>query len=53
VDADAVRVAAFNKARTTRDTLLNIPDRLSGVLAAESDARRVHALLSAEMRQML
>lgn len=53
VDADAVRVAAFNKARTTRDNLLNIPDRLSGALAAESDAHKVHAMLAAKIRQAL
>jgi len=53
VDADEVKVAAFNKGRVTRDNLLNIPDRLSGILAAETDAAKVHALLSAEMRQAL
>lgn len=53
VDADEVKVAAFNKGRVTRDNLLNIPDRLSGMLAAENDAAKVHALLSAEMRQAL
>jgi len=53
VDADEVKVAAFNKGRVTRDNLLNIPDRLSGMLAAETDAAKVHALLSAEMRQAL
>ncbi len=53
VDADEVRVAAFNKGRTTRDNLLNIPDRLSGMLAAEGDARKIHTLLTAEMRQAM
>ncbi|MCP4250375.1 MAG: hypothetical protein GY778_25305, partial [bacterium] len=53
VDDDEVRVAAFNKGRTTRDNLLNIPDRLSGMLAAEGDARKIHTLLTAEMRQAM
>jgi len=50
VDADEVKVAAFNKARVVRDALMNIPERLAAVLAAETDAARVHALLSAEIR---
>jgi len=53
VDIDEVKVAAFNRARIVRDNLLNIPDRLSAVLAAESDAKRVHALLAAEIRRAL
>ena len=53
VDADDVRVAAFNKARVVRDGLLNIPDRLSAVLATESDPARVHELLAAEIRTAL
>lgn len=53
VDADDVKVAAFNKARVVRDALLNIPERLAAVLAAESDARRVHQLMVAEIRSAL
>ena len=53
VDADAVKAAAFNKARVVRDGLLNIPDRLSAVLAAENDPARVHELLAAEIRTAL
>jgi hypothetical protein len=53
VDADEMKVAAFNKARIVRDALLSIPDRLAAVLAAETDARQVHALLAAEVRQAL
>ncbi len=53
VDADDVKVAAFNKARVVRDALLNIPERLAAVLAAESDARRVHQLMVAEIRLAL
>lgn len=53
VDADDVKVAAFNRARVVRDSLLNIPDRLASVVAAESDSRKVHAMLAAEIRQAL
>ena len=53
VDVDEVKVAAFNKGRVVRDALLNIPDRLAAVLAAEADADKVHALLTAEIRQAL
>ena len=35
VSADEVKVAAFNRFRQFRDGMLNIPDRLAAVLAAE------------------
>ena len=53
VDADDVKVAAFNKAREVRDSLLNIPERLAAVLAAESDERRVHQIMVDEIRSAL
>ena len=53
VDADEVKAAAFNRARVVRDSLLNIPDRLAAVIAAEADATTIHALLSTEIRQAL
>jgi len=53
VSRDEVQVAAFTKARTIRDNLLNIPDRLAATLAAEADADRVHQILSAEIRKAL
>jgi hypothetical protein len=33
--------------------MLNIPNRLAAVLAAETDPRRVHDLLSTEIRKAL
>ena len=39
---DEVERAAFNTARTIRDGKLNIPDRVAGLLTAESDEREVH-----------
>ena len=53
VDADDVKVAAFNKARVVRDSLLNIPERLAAVLAAESDELRVHRIMVDEIRSAL
>jgi hypothetical protein len=53
VNRDEVQVAAFGRFRALRDGMLNIPDRLAAVLAAESDAARVHDLLSTEIRKAL
>ena len=53
VSRDEIQVAAFNRYRTFRDGMLNIPDRLAAVLAAESDPRQVHELLSTEIRKAL
>ena len=53
VSRDEMQVAAFNRYRTFRDGMLNIPDRLAAVLAAEADPRQVHELLSTEIRKAL
>jgi hypothetical protein len=53
VDVDEVRVAAFNKGRAVRDNLLNIPGRLAALVAAESDERRCHDLIDAEIKAAL
>lgn len=53
ISRDEVQVAAFTKGRTARDNLLNIPDRLAATLAAESDADKVHQILTAEIRKAL
>lgn len=49
VDRDDVRQDAFRVGREIRDGLLNIPDRMASVLAAESDAMKIHSLLTAEI----
>ncbi|MFM7621490.1 MAG: hypothetical protein ACKO57_00730, partial [Alphaproteobacteria bacterium] len=51
--ADEVRIAAFRRARIVRDGMLNLPDRLAAVLAAEHDATKVHTLLTTEIRTVL
>lgn len=43
----------FQIARTVRDSILNIPDRLSAILAAESNREKCHALLTSELRLAL
>ena len=53
VSKDEVQIAAFNKFRQFRDHLLNIPDRLSALLAAESEAAAVYEVLSKEIRRAL
>jgi hypothetical protein len=53
VSRDEVEVAAFTRFRTFRDGMLNIPDRVSALLATESDAARVHEILTTEIRKAL
>ena len=45
--------ANFEKARLIRDQLLNIPARVSPILAAERDAKKVNEILTHEIRQCL
>lgn len=51
--ADDVTRAAHTAARAARDALLSIPDRVAGLVAAETDVARVHAILTNELRQAL
>lgn len=53
VSRDEVQIAAHNKYRIFRDAILNIPDRVAAVLAAETDSAKVHAVLVAEIRRAL
>lgn len=53
VSAKAVEAEAFRIGRVIRDNLFNIPERVSHVLAAESDPARVHEILRAEIHQVL
>ncbi|HET6806894.1 MAG TPA: hypothetical protein VFH59_15780 [Frateuria sp.] len=50
VRRDEVEAAVFGLARQAQEALDGIADRLSAQLAAESDAARVHKLLSTELR---
>ncbi len=53
IRVDAVKQALANAFTATRDSLLQIPSRLSAVLAAETDAAKVHELLQAELYRAL
>jgi hypothetical protein len=43
----------FQTGRRIREGLLNLPDRLSDILAAERDQAKIHAIISKEIRQIL
>ena len=45
--------ANFEKARMIRDQFLNIPARVSPIIAAERDPKKVHEILDKEIRQVL
>jgi hypothetical protein len=53
VRKDEVEKEQFRLGRLVRDGILNIPSRLAGILAAETDQRKVHDLLETELRQAL
>lgn len=53
IDRAQTEADAFKTARTVRNGLIAIPDRVASLLAAESDPARVHAVLSAEIREVL
>jgi len=53
VSKDEVQVAAFNKFRQFRDHMLNIPDRVAAMVAAESDAAKCYEILAIEIRRAL
>ena len=50
---DEVEMAAFDMARQVRDRMLNIPSRVSAMLAAETDAARCYQILDNEIREAL
>lgn len=51
--ASEVQKAAFNKARLVRDAILNVPDRIGALLAAESDTVKLIKILKRELQQAL
>jgi len=53
VSADEVKVAAFRLARTFKEHMLRIPDRVAAQVAAEGDERRAHMLLDSAIRAAL
>jgi phage terminase Nu1 subunit (DNA packaging protein) len=53
ISADDVKHQAFKVARTVRDSILNLPDRVAAQLAAETDPGAVHLILTEELRKAL
>ncbi|GHU14646.1 hypothetical protein FACS189449_11610 [Alphaproteobacteria bacterium] len=53
VSAEAVKNAMFAKGRIIRDGMMNIPDRVSSLIATISDASQIHEILSKEIREVL
>ena len=53
VKADVVKSQAAECARLVKSTLISIPDRLAGLLAAESDQNKIKAMLKAELRNAM
>ena len=53
VSRDEVKIAAFNTLRQFRDAMLNIPDRVAAMLAAEPDPAKCYEILATEIRKAL
>jgi len=51
--ADKVYNAMFAKGRIIRDGILNIPDRVSSLLAGIDDVAKIHEILTREFREVL
>lgn len=52
VRVDEVEAEAFAQARAAREALMALPDRMSPLLAAETDAAKIHVLLTDELRRV-
>jgi hypothetical protein len=53
VSSSDMRRISARRYRAMRDKLLNIPDRLAAVLAAEREPAQVHAVLTADIKRVL
>jgi hypothetical protein len=53
IEAEAVRKTIADAVRSLRDGILGLPDRLATVLAAESDAKKVHVTLKTALSREL
>lgn len=51
--AEDVKRESFRAARLVRDALLNLPDRVAGELAAETNQFKIHQRLTQEIRRAL
>jgi len=53
VSKDEMKIAAFNEARLIRDAMLNIPDRIAAMVAAETDIARCREIVATEILNAL
>lgn len=53
IDVEEVRKTAFAMGRIIRDGILNVPDRVSALIATITDASQIHEILTNELRQVL
>ncbi len=53
ISVEEVKTEAFNVARVVRNNLLNIPDRVSALLASMNDTEKIHETLTEEIRTTL
>lgn len=53
ISTDKVKSDQFVLARTLRDQVLAVPDRISDILAHESDPQRIHRIMTTELREAL
>jgi phage terminase Nu1 subunit (DNA packaging protein) len=53
VEAEKVKADAFKLARSVRDKMVGIPDRVSAELSGISDQFRIHEILTQEIRNCL
>ncbi|WP_395461541.1 hypothetical protein [Wolbachia endosymbiont (group A) of Therophilus tumidulus] len=53
ISVEEVKTEAFNVARVVRNNLLNIPDRVSALLASMNDTEKIHRTLTEEITNAL
>ena len=53
VPIEGVKHNAFELSKKLKDSLLAIPDRVCDIVASETDARKVHNILTKEIKQTL
>ena len=53
ISTDEVKIATFNEHRKMRDAMLNLPDRLAAMMAAETDEAKVYKIMRDEIHKAL
>lgn len=53
IEVEKIEAQFFKLARITRDAMLNIPNRVSGEVAAEKDPHQVHKILTQAINEAL